>query len=64
MDAQTSNPHFNWDSADLVEEWRAFRQQAEFMFKGPLRRKNEERKCCSLTLWVDEKGRKVFSNGT
>ena len=34
MDAQTSNPHFDWDSADLVGKWEAFRPHAEFMLKG------------------------------
>ena len=31
------------------------------MFKGPLRAKNEEERCCYLMLWVGEKGRKIFS---
>ena len=61
MGAQTSNPHFNWDSADLVGECKAFRQHAEFMFRGPLRGKNEEEKCFCLKLWIGEKERKVFS---
>ena len=43
MDARISNPHFNWDSADLVGKWKAFRQHAQFMFKGPLRGKNEDK---------------------
>ena len=42
MDAQTSNPHFDWDSADLVGKWEAFRPHAEFMFKGLPTRKNKE----------------------
>ena len=41
MDTASSNPKFNWDSADLVGEWKAFRQHVEFMFKGPLRAKND-----------------------
>ena len=61
MDTQASNPHFNWDSADLVGEWKAFRQHAEFMFRGPLRGKNEEEKCSCLMLRVGEKERKVNS---
>ena len=47
--------------ADLVGECKAFRQHAEFMFRGPLKGKKEEEKCCYLMLWVGEKGRKVFS---
>ena len=31
------------------------------MFKGPLRAKNEEERCCYLMLWVSEKGRRIFS---
>ena len=42
-------------------EWKAFRQHVEFMFKGPLRAKNEEERCCYLMLWVGEKGRRIFS---
>ena len=61
MDTASSNPKFNWDSADLVGEWKAFRQHVEFMFKGPLRAKNEEERCCYLMLWVGEKGRRIFS---
>ena len=61
MDTASSNPKFNWDSADLVGEWKAFRQHVEFMFKGPLRAKNEEERCCYSMLWVGEKGRRIFS---
>ena len=64
VDAQTSYPHFNWDSADLMGELKAFRLHAEFMFNGPLREMNEEEKCCYLILLVVEKGRKVFSTCT
>ena len=42
MDSASSNPKFNWDSADLVGEWKAFRQHVEFLLKGLLRTKNEE----------------------
>ena len=61
MDTASSNPKFNWDSADLVGEWKAFRQHVEFMFKDPLRAKNEEERCSYLMLWVGEKGRRIFS---
>ena len=61
MDTVSSDPKFNWDSADVVGKWKAFRQHVEFMFKGPLRAKNEEERCCYLMLWVGEKGRRIFS---
>ena len=60
-DTASTSPKFNWDSADLVGEWKAFRQHAEFMFKRPLRVKKEEEQCCYLMLWAGEKGRRIFS---
>ena len=64
MDTASSNPKFNWDSADLVGEWKAFRQHVEFTFKGPLRAMNEEARCCYLMLWAGEKGREYSPHGT
>ena len=61
MDTASSNPKYNRDSADLVGEWKAFRQHVEFVFKGPLRSKNEEERFCYSMLWVGEKGRRIFS---
>ena len=60
MDAQSRNPGFNWNSTDLVVEWKAFRKPRKFTFRAPLRAKNEE-KCCYLMLWKGEKGRKMSS---
>ena len=61
MDTASSNPKYNRDSDDLVGEWKAFRQHVEFVFKGPLRSKNEEERFCYSMLWVGEKGRRIFS---
>ena len=41
LDVVSSNPKFNWDSADLVGEWKAFRQHVEFMFKGRRTKKSD-----------------------
>ena len=61
MDTASSNPKFNSDSADLVGEWKAFRQHVEFLSKGLLRAKNEEERCCYSMLWVGEKGIRILS---
>ena len=62
MDTGSSNPkEKNRDSASLVGEWKAFRQHVEFLFKGPLRSKNEEERFCYSMLWEGEKGRRIFS---
>ena len=46
MDTASSNPKFNWDSADLVGEWKAFRQHVEFMFQRSI--EGEERRRAML----------------
>ena len=47
----------NWDSSNLPDAWKKFRQHAELMFSGPLNEKSEEEKCSYLLIWVGEKGR-------
>ena len=42
MDTASSNPKFNWDSADLTGERKAFRQHVEFMFRGPFAKNEDE----------------------
>lgn len=54
----------NWDSTNLPEAWRRFKQHAELMFSGPLREKCEQDKCSYLLLWIGEKGRDVFNTWT
>ena len=57
-------PSMNWDSPNLPEAWRRFKQHAELMFSGPLRGKTEEEKCSYLLLWIGEKGRDVYNTWT
>lgn len=54
----------DWDSSNLPEAWRRFRQHAELMFTGPLREKEEADKCSYLLLWIGEKGRDVYNTWT
>lgn len=57
-------PSMNWDSPNLPEAWRRFKQHAELMFSGPLKGKTEEEKCSYLLLWIGEKGRDVYNTWT
>lgn len=57
-------PRMDWDSLDLPDSWRRFRQHAELMFKGPLHEKSEEEHCSYLLLWVGEKGRDIYNTWT
>ena len=63
MDTASSNPKFNWDSADLVGEWKAFRQHVEFMFKGPLRAKNEEERLLFDAVGRRERKKNILHMG-
>ena len=50
----------NWDKQGLEQSWKSFKQHAQFMFDGPLKKKDEEEKCVFLMLWVGEKGIRIF----
>ncbi|XP_061588346.1 uncharacterized protein LOC133452753 [Cololabis saira] len=59
-----SPPRMDWESSNLPDTWRKFRQHVELMFSGPLQAKKEEEKCSYFLLWVGEKGRDVFNTWT
>ena len=54
-------PCMDWNATDLESTWKAFRQHADFMFSGPLKKTSEPKLCSYLMLWVGEKGRTIFS---
>ena len=49
-------PSMNWQAANLVTEWRRFRQHCDFTFKGPLATKPEGQKVNYLTTYIGDKG--------
>ena len=55
-----SLPCMDWERQDLEQSWKSFKQHVQFMFDGPLKKKDEEEKCAFLMLWVGEKGRNLF----
>lgn len=57
-------PIMNWESGDLPGAWKTFQTHCEFMFKGPLKKKEEEEKCAYLMIWIGEQGRNVYSTWT
>ena len=62
MDKYTTGalPSMDWEKQDLEQSWKSFKQHVQFMFDGPLKKKDEEEKCAFLMLWVGEKGRSLF----
>ena len=65
MDKYTSGtlPYMDWEKQDLEQSWKGFKQHVQFIFDGPLKKKDEEEKCAFLMLWVGEKGRRLFQTG-
>ena len=57
----TAVPRINWDSSVLTEEWRKFKQHAQLMFSGPLKKKTESEKVSYLLIWVGEAGRDIYN---
>ncbi|KAK7933266.1 hypothetical protein WMY93_004162 [Mugilogobius chulae] len=49
----------DWDSSNLPDAWRRFKQHVELMFSGPLKERSEEQKCSFLLLWIGDKGRDI-----
>ncbi|KAI2650239.1 Retrovirus-related Pol polyprotein from transposon 17.6 [Labeo rohita] len=54
-------PRMDWESQNLPDTWRKFKQHVELMFSGPFCRKEEAEKCSYLLLWVREKGRDIYN---
>ncbi len=50
-----------WDSENLKENWRRFKQHVELMFSGPLKSRAEAEKCSYLLIWVGQKGRDIYN---
>ena len=54
-------PRMDWESGNIPEAWKKFKQHLQLMFKGPLKEKSEEEKWAYLLLWVGENGRDVYN---
>ena len=57
-------PKIDWDSSNLPDAWRRFKQHVELMFSGPLKDRSEEQKCSFLLLWIGDKGRDISNTWT
>ena len=62
--ASVHAPQMNWDSLNLPDAWKKFRQHAELMFSVSLNEKSEEEKWSYLLIWVGEKGRDIYNTWT
>ena len=54
-------PRLEWESGNIPEAWKKFKQHLQLMFKGPFKGKSEEEKCAYQLLWIGENGRDVYN---
>ena len=64
MASNIQNPSFNWNSKNLQEEWRKFRQHCDLMFAGPLNKTKDSERCAYLLIWIGDQGREIYSTWT
>ena len=57
-------PSMDWNSVNLLETFKKFRQHAELIFAGALKDKTAKVHVTYLLLWVGEKGREIYNTLT
>ena len=52
---------FNWDSTNMIAEWKCFRDQVELLLDGgPYTGMEEKQKVITLLNWMTDKGQKIY----
>ena len=64
MVSSLPNPSIDWDSPNLPEAWKKFKQLVDLMFNGPLKSKTEDVKVNYFLIWIGEKGRDICNTFT
>lgn len=54
-------PRMDWESKNLLETFKKFRQHVQLIFDGALSGKEEKVKVTYLLLWVGERGREIYN---
>ena len=49
MDKYTSGalPYMDWENQDLEQSWKSFKHNVQFMFDGPLKKKDKKKNVLS-----------------
>ncbi|CAI9720143.1 Hypothetical predicted protein [Octopus vulgaris] len=55
------HPTMNWDSIDIVEAFKKFKQKTQLVFKSFLKGITDEEKVSYILLWTGEKGLDLFN---
>ena len=64
MAEKSTKPVMNWETTDLLTEYRWFKQHCNFTFKGPLASKSEVEKVNYLMTYIGDKGRELYTTFT
>ena len=58
-----NQPVFNWESQNIIEEWKRFRGQVELLLKdGPYKGMEDTQKIATLQNWMSDRGQKIFKD--
>ena len=55
-----ATPLLSWNSPNLPEAFRSFRQYSTLIFDGPFANKSEKEKVTYLLLWIGSHGRDIY----
>ena len=65
MNIPLNQPSFNWDSTNMIAEWKCFRDQVELLLVwGPYTGMEEKKKVAMLLNWMTEKRSKDLQGTT
>ena len=64
MSMQCPLPSLDWDTSNLVDNWKKFKQHVDLMFAWPLLKITEEQKNSLSALWIGPKGHDIFNSYT
>ena len=61
MNTPLNQLSFNWDSTNMIAEWKCFCSQVELLLDvGPCSGMEEKQKVTTLLNWMTDKGKKIY----
>ena len=61
MNISLNQPSFNWDSTNMIAEWKRFHDQVELLLDGgPYTGMEEKQKVAMLLNWMTDKSQKIY----
>ena len=61
MNILLNQPSFNWDSTNMIVEWKCFRGQVKLLLvTGPYSGLEDKQKVATLLNWITDKGQKIY----